>query len=75
MGELVNAINELILAAIIHGGDLGGAYFSNAKELREKVNRVAEMFDCDVVWEDSLDRPDPNEEGWPRLVYRGGGHE
>ena len=45
--ELVNILNKVIREAIMHGGDSGGAYFSNNKGLMESVEDLLVILSLD----------------------------
>ncbi len=48
----IKALNEVIEAAIQHGGDYGGAYYCYAGELADAMDfLVATINDSDYYWE------------------------
>ena len=55
--HIVEALNDVINEAIYHGGDSGGAYYTNSEDLMYSVNRLLSVLNLDTEYKISeLDR-------------------
>lgn len=52
MFTIIDALNDLVIQAIIHGGDPGGPYFCNEKGLADAVNNIANVLGITWDWEE-----------------------
>ena len=48
--KIVEVIDEIIANAINHGGDQGGAYFSDPDDLADSLNKLCKLCP-DIEWE------------------------
>lgn len=48
--ELVAMLNNVIEEAIMHGGDSGGPYYSNNKNLMESVRNILTFLEIDDIY-------------------------
>ena len=48
--KLIDAINDVIRDAILHGGDPGGPYFSYADQLGESMEKLAKILGVHWAW-------------------------
>ena len=53
--EFIKQLNSVIITAIKHGGDAGGAYFCYPDELFEELQNLVSLMDKDlkVVWKET----------------------
>ncbi len=54
--KTIKYLNKVVTEAIYHGGDGGGAYFSNEEALLESLNELLEHLDLKDVCEISKDK-------------------
>ncbi len=47
---LIDAINDVIRDAILHGGDPGGPYFSYADQLGRSMEKLAKILGVNWTW-------------------------
>jgi len=64
MNDLLPLLNNLVDAAIYHGGDPGGPYFCNGAELLDAARTLASIIQVRVVCCDyhGNEIPDPDNE-------------
>lgn len=70
--EQINILNSIIEACVNHGGDVGGAYFSNAEEVEEAINLWLEKIDLSerykVITKEAKGKDFPVHECYPKIV-------
>lgn len=54
--KTIKYLNKVLTEAIYHGGDDGGAYFSNEKALLESLNKLLDYLEIRDVCKISKDR-------------------
>ena len=55
MANVIDALNDLVNQAIMHGGDPGGPYFCNEKGLRDAADTMASILGITWKWEGEYD--------------------
>ncbi|MEE3324382.1 MAG: hypothetical protein VZR33_03530 [Methanosphaera sp.] len=67
----INFINNIIIQAIIHGGDAGGPYCCNEEELYNSIKQLIIQNNLEHDYEIAFLRIDGYGDKFPQIVLKG----
>lgn len=67
----INFINNIIIQAIIHGGDSGGPYYCNEKELYNSIKQLIIQNNLEHDYEIAFLRVDGYGDKFPQIILKG----
>lgn len=67
----INFINNIIIQAIIHGGDSGGPYCCNEKELYNSIKQLIIQNNLEHDYEIAFLRVDGYGDKFPQIILKG----
>ena len=66
----IELINNIIKESVVHGGDSGGAYFSNTKKVYLVIQEWLNYHNLSDIY--TIDEQELEGEPYPQIVYKKG---